>query len=63
MPRYRNDYDTARSIPDADAENVEPGDEFDSKVELHNPFLTPVDQGDVQYNESTFRWEPVAERE
>ena len=55
--KYRNDYDTPRSIPDANAENVLPGAEFDSEVELHNPHLTPIDQGPVRFNDTTFRWE------
>jgi len=55
--RYRNDYDTPRSIPDADVELVEPGAEFESPVELHNPFLTPLEPAGQVFNVDTLRWE------
>jgi len=60
MPRYRNTYDTPRSIPDAGVEVVEPGEEFESAVELHNPLLTPVDPPGQVFNEATLRWEKPA---
>lgn len=61
MPRYRNDYDTPRSIPDANVELVEPGAEFESPIELHNPLLTPLKPAGQVFNLETLRWEkPVS---
>ena len=56
--RYRNDYDTPREVPDALVASVEPGEEFDSPVELHNQLLTPVEPAGLVWNTETFRWEP-----
>lgn len=42
MPRYRYTGETRVRIPDAFAE-VDPGEEFDSPVELANQYLVPVD--------------------
>lgn len=41
MYRYRNTQSVRIWIPDAGVE-VEPGEEFDSPVELNNPTLEPV---------------------
>ena len=59
MPRYRSDYDTPRSIPDAGIEVVEPSEEFFSPVELHNALLVPVGPIPQVFNEQTFQWEPA----